>query len=83
MTDMPEVKRGQVWKDCDWRSNGRSFRILRVEEQYAIVTVLTARKSAPESERQRAVGAERRIRLSRFRPNSTGYRLVSEPEGEQ
>lgn len=76
-----EVKRGQVWADNDRRSNGRTVRVLRVDETHAVVTVLTARKSAPPAERQRAVGAERRIRLDRFKPTSTGYRLIEEPEG--
>lgn len=71
------VERGQVWADNDPRSKGRTVRVLRVEETYAVVTVLTARDSAHDAERQRAVGAERRIRLARFTPTSTGYRLVT------
>lgn len=80
---MSEVTQGQVWEDNDPRSKGRTVRILRVEVEHAVVTVLTARGSAPQSERDRAVGAERRIRLSRFKPTSTGYRPVTEPEGRE
>lgn len=77
------VKRGQVWADNDRRSRGRTVRILRVDDTHAVVTVLAARRDAPEAERLRAVGAERRIRLNRFRPNSTGYRLMEDVEGER
>ena len=73
-----DVKQGQVWADNDWRSEGRTVRILRVEGTHAIVTVLTSRKSATPAERQRSVGAERRIRLDRFKPTSTGYRLLTD-----
>ena len=76
---MADVMRGQVWEDSDRRSAGRTVRVLRVEADHAVVTVLTARIDASPGERHRAVGAERRIRLDRFKPTSTGYRLVSEP----
>lgn len=84
MTEI-KVRKGQVWADNDRRSEGRTVRVLRVEQNHAVVTVLTARSAASEGERLRAVGAERRIRLDRFKANSTGYRLVAqganEPEG--
>lgn len=76
--EVPTVRRGQVWADNDRRSEGRKVRILRVEEAEAVVIVLTARTDASDGERQRAVGAEHRIRLNRFRPTSTGYRLVED-----
>ena len=75
---MTGVVEGQVWEDNDRRSKGRTVRVLRVETGHAVVTVLTARRNAPESERQRAIGAERRIRLDRFKPTSTGYRMIED-----
>lgn len=71
-----EIRPGQIWADNDWRAEGRTVRILRVEHTHAVVTVLTARLNAQPGERDRAVGAERRIRLDRFEPTSTGYRLI-------
>lgn len=56
-----EVRVGQVWEDCDWRSAGRLIEVLHVDQTHAVCTT-GARRS--------------RIRLDRFRPNSTGYQLV-------
>lgn len=75
---MTEIKPGQVWADNDPRSKGRTIRVLRVEETHAVVIVLSARIHAQQAERNRAEGAERRVRLDRFKPTRTGYRLVKE-----
>ncbi len=80
-----EVKPGQVWADNDWRSEGRTVRVDRVDSRYAYCTVLTNTNNA-----QRMLdgklngwavdrrGKETRILRERMRPTSTGYRLVSE-----
>ena len=57
------VKVGQVWADNDKRSRGRRVTVLEVGDEKALVT--TGFKKTW-------------IRLTRFRPNSTGYRLVSD-----
>lgn len=67
-----EVRAGQVWADNDSRTNQRTIRILDVSDTYAEALTLT-------DYRGRASTKITRIRLDRFRPNSTGYRLVSEP----
>ncbi len=71
MTDTSEliaVHVGQVWEDNDPRIGGYSHRrtvtVLQVYSEYAIVS----------SNR----GFRSRIRLDRFRPGSTGYRLVKD-----
>jgi hypothetical protein len=63
---MSEVRPGQVWADNDWRAHGRTVLVLAVDETHATVQSPSGR------------GRKTRIRLDRFRPTSTGYRLVSE-----
>jgi hypothetical protein len=79
----PDVRIGQVWADNDKRSAGRTLRIDHIGDEdhdgyavppYASCTVLT-NKPGRRTRHQVA------IRLSRFKPNATGYRLLSEPEG--
>lgn len=65
---------GQVWADNDWRSLGRTVRILEIDVSRVTVEVLTERGGEKPSKRRRT-----RILINRLRPNSTGYRLVSEP----
>lgn len=62
---MSEVKVGQVWEDCDRRMHGRRVEVLEVDATHALVKVATT-------------GRRTRIRLDRFKPVSTGYRLVGE-----
>lgn len=65
---MDAAKVGQVWQDNDSRpGHKRLLRVLRIESGYAFVQSPTGQ------------GRVTRIRLDRFRPNSTGYRLVSDP----
>lgn len=72
----PDGKRvvvGQVWADNDWRSEGRTVRIVSVGASRVIAEVLTERfGKVPRSKRQT------RILISRLRPNSTGYRLIQD-----
>ena len=58
---------GQVWESCDWREKGRQIIIERIEKGKAV-----CRRWG----RGAIFGVETRIRLDRFRPISTGYRLV-------
>jgi len=71
---MPEVRVGQIWADNDKRSRGRKVRVVEVGETHATVEeVVTGWTGRPPR--------RTRIRLDRFRPTSTGYRLVSEGAG--
>ena len=57
------VEVGQTWKDNDPRCPGRYLRVLSIEGDYVICSVVaTVRKT--------------RAALSRFKPGSTGYTLV-------
>lgn len=84
--DTPEVRPGQVWADNDPRSKGRTLRVEEVDDVRATCTVLTNSDqiqalvdegSAWPSDTR---GTKTRIKLRRFQPTSTGYRLVSEPQ---
>lgn len=55
------VQAGQIWADCDVRTP-RTMTVLEVGAHQAVVLSSKGRKT--------------RIRLSRFRPGSTGYRLI-------
>ena len=61
-------KIGQVWEDCDKRFSGNPARkiILAIEEGFAIC------RSEPS-------GKTVKIALRRFKPTSTGYRVIIEP----
>jgi hypothetical protein len=56
------VQVGQMWERCDRRDVGKRVRVESVGDTHAIV-----RSSG---------GPATKIRLDRFRPGSTGYRLV-------
>lgn len=83
-----EVQPGQVWEDCDPRSEGRAVRVERLfrregqkyacTEPYALCTVIADRKGA----RRSSVGRKVQIALRRLRPGSTGYRLVTPTTNE-
>ncbi len=68
------VRPGQVWADNDKRSSSRKLRVVEVDETHAIVE-----EYIPPGARLRTKPPRRsRIRLDRFRPTATGYRLVQE-----
>jgi len=67
----PEVKVGQIWKDNDKRGPDRYLIVCVVETEKAICLECT-KNGNPVTKRKT------RISLSRFRPTSTGYRLISE-----
>jgi len=64
------VKTGQVWQDNDPRyteSEKRKLEIIEVDDTYAVCKNLTSGKIS-------------KIRLNRFKANSTGYRLIKDVE---
>lgn len=87
-----QVKAGQVWADNDPRAAGRTIRVLNLvpsrghgglnipdgaPPRYARCLVLTDRaKRYPRS--RSTVGRIIWIKLDRFRPTSSGYRLVED-----
>jgi hypothetical protein len=80
----PEVRPGQVWADNDPRSAGRTIRIDAIErsdtpyaEDCAVVTTLTPARNVGR------VGHQTRIAIRRFRPTSTGYRLITDTPTEE
>lgn len=85
---VPNVQVGQVWEDCDPRAKGRLVLVLRLPamdvpnpgEGKVMVEVLRSRDKAGGPEDARTRGRRRSIKLRRFRPISTGYRLVEDPE---
>ena len=78
MATAPEVRPGQVWADNDWRSDGRTIRVDRIEKgedgngDAAVVTTLTPARGVGR------VGHQTRIAVRRFRATNTGYRLLQE-----
>jgi len=72
---------GQVWADNDHRSAGRRVLVVGVDDTHATVELLGQRGRAARGHDAAQVaepGRRTRIRLDRFWPTSTGYRLVSE-----
>lgn len=81
---LPDVRPGQVYADNDARSAGRTIRVDAIEGDKAVCTVLTnADYYQGDSWQRDARGHSTRISLKRFKPTSTGYRLVKDaPEGD-
>jgi hypothetical protein len=67
MKDLPDVKLGQVWADNDKRAKGRRVLVVGLDATHATC-----------SNHPQDFGRRYRIRLDRFRPTSTGYRLESD-----
>lgn len=67
---MNEVKVGQVWIDNDKRMSNREIRIVRIDGTHAVGQVVLKPGIHQKS--------ETRIRLDRFRPISTGFRLKTD-----
>ena len=61
------VRIGQIWADNDSRGFDRKIRVVSLNETHAIVEPVPA---YPKGK------GKTRIRLDRFKPTSTGYRLV-------
>jgi hypothetical protein len=79
VADLPDVRVGQVWADNDRRSSGRYVRIAGWTDYSngkplrALVALCTAEGQVI---RINGKGKASRIRIDRFRPTTTGYRLV-------
>lgn len=75
--ELPDVKCGQVWADNDWRSEGRTLLVLAIRDNgKALCRVLSDRNNRPKGARTQA-GRETLIAIRRFKPTSTGYRLLN------
>lgn len=83
----PDVRIGQVWADNDKRSTGRHLKVIAFTDfaaaaggkpRSAVVVLCT-----PNGRTIYTNGKARRtrIKLARFRPTSTGYRLVHDVIG--
>lgn len=66
---MTDVRVGQVWADNDYRSEGRTVMVMEIVGDSAICSVAFGNNKT----RKRT-----KILLRRFRPNSTGYRLIAD-----
>lgn len=66
-----------MWTDNDKRSHGRKVKVVAVDDTHATVELYIPRGAGRLHAKP---GRRTRIRLDRFRPTSTGYRLVSEPD---
>jgi hypothetical protein len=69
---MSDVKVGQVWTDSDKRYLEFGFRrkllIAAIKDNHAICSVVGTKRVV-------------KIRLDRFKPNSTGYELIEDVQG--
>ncbi|MEU5946296.1 hypothetical protein ABZ793_12130 [Micromonospora sp. NPDC047465] len=88
MSEIPTVRVGQVWADNDKRSEGRRVRVIAIEPAQPAAPHHRAVPARAVVERVDANGQamtngkgtvpHTRIRLDRFRPTSTGYRLIQD-----
>jgi hypothetical protein len=69
VNDQPVVKPGQLWADNDKRERSRG-RVLRIHEVGPTHAIAYAWDNSGRE------GRSTRVRLDRFKPTSTGYRLV-------
>jgi hypothetical protein len=72
------VEPGQIWADNDWRADGREVRVISTDATHADVEVVAVRNASGDRSEP---GRPSRICLDRFRPTSTGYRLVQYADG--
>jgi len=93
MAEEIEVRPGQIWQDNDKRGYDRQVRIVEIVHvhvpgrpsngrgvPHAVVELVQGRSAEYG---QAKPGRRTRIRLDRFRPTSTGYRLVRDvPEAD-
>lgn len=88
----PKVEVGQIWADNDPRAEGRTLRIAAIVDDHAECIIVTnpdyvqadldrceakGKKAAWTTDRR---GRLTTIKISRFRPTSTGYRLLDAGE---
>lgn len=76
----PDVKPGQLWYDNDPRAAGRVLRVDTIRESsrgaVADCTIVADPKDCARSR----IGCTTTIAVRRFRPTSTGYRIVPESD---
>jgi hypothetical protein len=87
------VQPGQTWADNDKRSIGRKVRVDSIDGEYANCTVVADRDDTRQTRGGRynvmrphgwsPVGQTTRILLRRFKPTSTGYRLIEHRMAER
>ena len=76
---LPDVRVGDVWADNDGRlgmhNHARWFRVVEIDDGYAMCETINRATSRRRTQ----------IALRRFRPNSTGYRLIERatPKGDR
>jgi len=76
---LPEVKVGQVWADNDPRSDGRTVKVIAVNQTKAVCEVLTDGANTRRSQ----VGRITRIGLHRFKDTASGYKLVKKTRAKR
>lgn len=64
-----EIRVGQIWEDNDKRFGTRRLRIEQIGVSHVVVENVETRRRT-------------NVAIQRLRPNSTGYRLVAEPEAK-
>lgn len=72
-----EVQIGQVWADNDTRTEGRTVKVEEINGDKAVCRVLAPPFDYPQGR----VGHTTKIAIRRFKPTSTGYRLIREADG--
>jgi len=90
VADLPVVRPGQVWADNDPRSEGRRIEVVRLgthRHRYWSSGEMGYVEEVVPVALCRRVGAKKggrltRIRIDRFRPTTTGYRLVADTAEE-
>lgn len=78
--DTPDIRAGQVWQDCDPRAHNRQIRIVTIDSDHAVAELITPRQVTTLAGQAITArpGRRTRIRLDRFQPTKTGYRLVQD-----
>lgn len=78
MSDTPKVEIGQVWQDYDIRQRGAAgWRLILVIGVHLDTQPPVAYVVSSHDNGQRWGTRRTRIRLDRFKPTSTGYRLLN------
>lgn len=78
------VRVGQLWANCDRRTSVRRIRVIGISMMHALCKIeVKAQHPNAQCRIDRpagwtAVGLTTRIRIDRFKPGSTGYRLVED-----
>jgi hypothetical protein len=82
VNQQPAPEPGQIWADNDPRCEGRQVRITAVDGTHATVELIATRdRPLLTGQKPAPIGRQTRILLRRFKPTSTGYRLVANADG--